>query len=122
MRGHVALEKPSLKHITFKRRISTRKKYEAYPESKDTLRVGRQGNFFCLLWQHFRRPWSFTCEPCSFDSGRTCFVWVRIQSPAKCKVLSVIRFLNAKDERPVEIHKQIVAVYGNPAISTCFFT
>ena len=29
-----------------------------------------------------------------------------IQSPAKCKVRSVIRFLNAKGERPVEIHKQ----------------
>jgi len=36
-----------------------------------------------------------------------------IQSPAKCEVCSVIRFLNAKGERPVEIHKQIVAVYGN---------
>jgi hypothetical protein len=37
---------------------------------------------------------------------------VPIQSPAKCEVCSVIRFLNAKGERPVEIHKQIVAVYG----------
>jgi len=36
-----------------------------------------------------------------------------IQSPAKCKVRSIIQFLNAKDERPAEIHKQIVAVYGN---------
>jgi len=36
-----------------------------------------------------------------------------IQSPAKCEVRSVIRFLNAKVERPAEIHKQIVAVYGN---------
>jgi len=36
-----------------------------------------------------------------------------IQSPAKCKVRSVIKFLNAKGERPAEIHKQIVAVYGN---------
>jgi hypothetical protein len=36
-----------------------------------------------------------------------------IQSPAKYKVHSVIRFLNAKCEHPVEIHKQIVAVYGN---------
>ena len=36
-----------------------------------------------------------------------------IQSPAKCKVCSVIRFLNAKGERPAEVHKQIVAVYGN---------
>jgi transposase len=38
---------------------------------------------------------------------------VSIQSPAKCEVLSVIRFLNTKGERTVEIHKQIVAVYGN---------
>jgi len=36
-----------------------------------------------------------------------------IQSPAKCEVRSVIRFLNAKGERPAEIHKQIVALYGN---------
>jgi hypothetical protein len=35
-----------------------------------------------------------------------------IQSPAKCGLRSVIRFLNAKCERPGEIHKQIVAVYG----------
>jgi len=38
---------------------------------------------------------------------------VPIQSPAKCEVRSVIRFLNAKCERPAEIHKQIVAAYGN---------
>jgi len=36
-----------------------------------------------------------------------------IQSPTKWEVRSVIRFLNAKGERPAEIHKQIVAVYGN---------
>ena len=35
------------------------------------------------------------------------------KSPAKCAVRSVIRFLNAKGERPAEIHKQTVAVYGN---------
>ena len=45
-----------------------------------------------------------------------------IQSPAKCEVRSVIRFLNAKGERPAEIHKQIVVVYGKVIISTCFFT
>jgi hypothetical protein len=33
------------------------------------------GKFLWLLWQHWRRPWSFTWEPCSFDSGRTGFVW-----------------------------------------------
>ena len=36
-----------------------------------------------------------------------------IQSPANCEVRSVIRFLNAKAECPAEIHKQIVAVYGD---------
>ena len=36
-----------------------------------------------------------------------------IQSPAKCEVRSVIWFLNAKGERPAEIHKQIVVVCGN---------
>jgi len=36
-----------------------------------------------------------------------------IQSPAKSEVRSVIRFLNAKGERSAEIHKHIVAVYGN---------
>ena len=36
-----------------------------------------------------------------------------IQSPAKCEVRSAIGFLNAKGERPAEIHKQIVTVYGN---------
>jgi len=33
-----------------------------------------------------------------------------------------IRVLNAKGEGPAEIRKQIVAVYGKLAISTCFFT
>jgi len=36
-----------------------------------------------------------------------------IQIPAKREVRSVIRFLTAKGERPAEIHKQTVAVYGN---------
>jgi len=31
-----------------------------------------------------------------------------IQSPAKCKVRSVIRFINAKGERPAEIHKLLL--------------
>ena len=36
-----------------------------------------------------------------------------IQSPTKCEVRSVIRFLKAKGEITAEIHKQIVAVCGN---------
>jgi hypothetical protein len=36
-----------------------------------------------------------------------------IQSPTKRKVHSIIRLLKAKVERPAEIHKQTVAVYGD---------
>jgi len=36
-----------------------------------------------------------------------------IQSPAKCEVRSIIRFLNAISERPAEILKQIDPVCGN---------
>jgi hypothetical protein len=35
-----------------------------------------------------------------------------IQSPAKCEVHSVMRFLSAKSESRAEIHKQIDDVYG----------
>jgi hypothetical protein len=35
------------------------------------------GKFFMLIVATYRRPWSFTYEPCLFDSGRTGFVWVR---------------------------------------------
>jgi hypothetical protein len=38
---------------------------------------------------------------------------VLIQSPTKCEVCSIIRFLNAKGECLAEIYKQIVAVYGD---------
>ncbi|GFR27778.1 HTH_48 domain-containing protein [Trichonephila clavata] len=36
-----------------------------------------------------------------------------IQNPTKCEVCSVIRFLLAKGQRPADIHKEIVSVYGN---------
>ena len=44
-----------------------------------------------------------------------------IQSPAKCEVRSVMRLLNAEGELPEEIHKQIVAVYGNVMNFHLFF-
>ena len=36
-----------------------------------------------------------------------------IKNPTKCQVNSIVRFINAKGECPAEIHKKIVAVYGN---------
>ena len=78
------------------------------------------GKFLCLLWQHCRRPWSFTCEPCSFDSDRTGFVWVRrvwngSSDPKSRQMRGAFRRMisERKSERSEEIYKQIVAVYGN---------
>lgn len=34
-------------------------------------------------------------------------------NPTKCEVPSVMRFHHAKDERPVDIHNEIVYIYGN---------
>ncbi|UYV70198.1 hypothetical protein LAZ67_7002154 [Cordylochernes scorpioides] len=39
-------------------------------------------------------------------------------SPAKCELRSVIRFLNAKNNSPVEIHRQLVEVYGEKCMDT----
>jgi len=103
--------------------------YEACPESKDKSRVGRKEVFYAYYGNT-----AVDLDPLPVSRARltvvepVLFEWdefemaAPIQSPAKCEVRSVIRLLNAKGERPAEIHKQIVAVYGNPAISTCFFT
>ena len=36
----------------------------------------------------------------------------RISNPADCEVRGVIRFLQAENIRPSEIHRRLVAVYG----------
>jgi histone-lysine N-methyltransferase SETMAR len=40
-----------------------------------------------------------------------------IQNPASCEVRSVIRFLLARNNKPIEIHRQICQVYGNDVYS-----
>jgi len=76
--------------------------------------------FLCLLWQNCRRPWSFTCEPCSFDSGTAGFVWARrvwngSANPKSPQIRGAFRhkISQRKSEIPAEIHIQIFAVYGN---------
>jgi hypothetical protein len=39
----------------------------------------------------------------------------KIENPAACEMLSVIRFLNAKNMKPAEIHCQLRDVYGEHA-------
>jgi hypothetical protein len=36
---------------------------------------------------------------------------MKIENPASCEIRSVIKFLNAKNFRPVEIYRQVCEVY-----------
>jgi hypothetical protein len=103
--------------------------YETYPENKDTSRVGRYGNF-CAYYGNTAvdlDPLPVSCTRLTVIE-QALFEWnvfemaAPIQSPAKYEVCYIICFLKANGERPAEIHKQIVAVYGNVMIYTCFFT
>jgi len=95
-------------------------KYKTCPKSEDTSRVGRYGIFYAYYGNTavdldplpVSRARLTMVEPALFELD-VFEMAAPIQSPAKCEVRSVIRFLNAKGERPAEIHKQIVAVYGN---------
>ena len=42
----------------------------------------------------------------------------KIENPAACEIQPVIRFLNAKNMTPAEIHHQICDVYGEHAVSS----
>ncbi|UYV78818.1 hypothetical protein LAZ67_16002877 [Cordylochernes scorpioides] len=44
-----------------------------------------------------------------------------LSSPAKCELRSVIRFLNAKNNSPVEIHRQLVEVHGHQKCAEMVF-
>jgi len=42
----------------------------------------------------------------------------KIENPAACEMRPVIRFLNAKNMTPAEIHRQLRDVYGEHAMSS----
>jgi len=42
----------------------------------------------------------------------------KIENPAASEMRSVIRFLNVKNMKPVEIHRQLCDVYGEHAMSS----
>jgi len=42
----------------------------------------------------------------------------KMENPAACEIRSVIRFLNAKNMTPAEIHRQLCDVYGEHAMSS----
>jgi hypothetical protein len=42
----------------------------------------------------------------------------KIENPATCKIMSVIRFSNSKNMKPAEIRCQLCDVYGEHAMSS----
>jgi len=45
-------------------------------------------------------------------------IFKKIENPAACEMRSVIRFLNAKNMKPAENHRQLCDVYGEHAMSS----
>jgi len=45
-------------------------------------------------------------------------VFKKIENPAACEMRSVIRFLNAKNMTPAEIHRQLCDAYGEHAMTS----
>jgi hypothetical protein len=41
----------------------------------------------------------------------------KIEKPAACEMRSVIHFLNARNMKPADIHRQLCGVYGEHAMS-----
>jgi len=117
--GHLEVTGPSVKHHKswF---VCHHSNYEECPEVKiHHVQADRE-----IVYVYYGNT-AFDLDPLPVSRARltvvepALFEWdvfvtaAPIQSPAKCEVRSVIRFLNTKGERPAEIHKQIVAVYGN---------
>jgi hypothetical protein len=44
-------------------------------------------------------------------------MFTKIEKPTACEMLSVIRFLNAGNMKPADIHRQVCEVYGEHAMS-----
>lgn len=62
---------------------------------------------------------SLATQSLSFMCLRMLVVWLctmLINNSAICEVGAVIRFLNAKNIHPAEIHWQLVEVYGNNVV------
>ena len=69
-----------------------------------------------ILWQGTdgirRHPNSVYASCCVF------IMFKKVENPTACEMRSVIRFLNAKNTTPAEIHRQLCDVYGEHAMSS----
>ena len=92
-----------------------------FVEGDENLCSYRDSNLGCvpsllILWQGMdaicRHSKSVYASCCVF------IVFKKIESPAACEMRSVIRFLNAKNMKPAEIHRQICDVHGEHAMSS----
>ncbi|XP_023310469.1 histone-lysine N-methyltransferase SETMAR-like [Anoplophora glabripennis] len=67
-----------------------------------------QGEETCAIWRSLSATYALLCM---FTMS------VLIENPAACEIRSVIRFLNARKVKPIEIYRQICEVYGQNAMS-----
>jgi len=97
------------------------------PNSKVSKALGTQRNCSCGYWQHccvycFSHFQTNLRAP-RWTSGRSVLVWqpfvmeFPLSATAKCEVRAVIRFLNAKGVKPIEIHRQRKCMAGRAWMS-----
>ena len=89
--------------------------YSSIPQSDKSIAFRACALSSLIHWQatdtNTRKADSVNVLLCAFKMLKM------IERPAHCEIRSVLRFLNARNVKPADIHRQICEVYGENAIS-----
>ena len=100
--------------------------YDGYPENKFRLRIlplqrcGQDSAHACRVFCFCGKARTEFCGHSNTVYASCCvfIMFEKIENPAACEMRSVIRFLNAKNMTPAEIHRQLCDVCGEHAMSS----
>jgi hypothetical protein len=92
-----------------------------YPQSKFCLQILPLQSWWCACVQSLLVLCEGTdaiCRQSNLVYASSCVftVFKKIEKPTACKIWSVIRFLNAGNMKPADIHCQLCEVYGEHAM------
>ena len=80
---------------------------------------GLNGVYACRVCWFCGKAWmQFADIRIPFTHRAVCLMFKKTENPTACEMRSVIRFLNAKNMKPAEIHRQLCDAYGEHAMST----
>jgi hypothetical protein len=98
--------------------------YEAYPQNKFRLQIWplQRCGYYGACVQSLLALLEDTnaiCRQSNHDYASSCVftIFKKIEKLAACEIRPVIRFLNARNLKPTDIHRQLCEVYGEYAMS-----